>query len=131
MLRPCCRNKIRNIGGFYFSKTEGPFSEALEEKLTNESLIIEDRDWDEPALRAQIGFVPAQDVSQGRFVTNRLPTRSGGELSEMIEKLLECFGFAPANPPLMLEKGFQEPLIQMGHGELGASQPPLQIPEQP
>jgi hypothetical protein len=31
----------------------------------------------------------------------------------------------------MLEKGFQEPVIQMGGGELGASQPPLEIPEQP
>jgi hypothetical protein len=65
------------------------------------------------------------------LVTNHLPTWNDAELSEMIEKLLECYGFAPANPPLMLEKGFQEPLVQMGDGELGASQPPLEIPEQP
>jgi hypothetical protein len=50
----------------------------------------------------------------------------------MIKKLLERFGFAPAKSPLMLEKRLQEqPLTQMGDGELGSTQPPLEIPKQP
>ena len=59
------QNKIGNIGRFYFSKTERSFSEALEEKLADEILVIDDRVGDEPALGMQMPFVLGQNVCQG------------------------------------------------------------------
>ena len=46
--------------------------EALREKLTNKRLIFQDRVRDEPALCAQMCFVPVQNVSQQRSVTRQL-----------------------------------------------------------
>ena len=59
------QNKIGNIGRSYFSKTERSFSEALEEKLADEILVIDDRVGDEPALGMQMPFVLGQNVCQG------------------------------------------------------------------
>jgi hypothetical protein len=46
------QNKIGNIGGFHCFQKKRSAAEALQEKLTNERLVFQDRVGDKPALYA-------------------------------------------------------------------------------
>ena len=48
-----------------FFKEGWTFPEAVDEKLADERLVIVDGAGDQPAFRAQIGFVSIQNVRQG------------------------------------------------------------------
>jgi hypothetical protein len=85
------QNKIRNVGRVHLSEKERPLSEALDKKPTNVGQVVEDGGCNQPALRAQMFFVPTQDVSQGRKVTHWRSIWDNGTLSKVIEKLFERF----------------------------------------
>jgi len=76
-------------------------------------------------------FVPIQNVSQGRYVTYGLSIWDNGTLSEMTEKLLKGFQITPADLLRVFEKRIYQPLINMGDGEPGSSEPPTKIRKQP
>ena len=62
----------------------------------------------------------------------RTSSRSGGNgtLSEMTEKLLKGFQITPADLLRVFEKRIYQPLINMGDGEPGSSEPPTKIHKQ-
>jgi hypothetical protein len=49
----------------------------------------------------------------------------------VIEKLLECFQITPADVLPVFDKRIYKPLINMGDGELGSSEPPPKVRKQP
>src|SRR5882672_9371327 len=74
------QNKIRDIRWFELSKREPSPSKALDQKLSDERLVADDRRGDQPAFRAQMLFVSTQNVSKWRFIGDRLSGLDNGAL---------------------------------------------------
>jgi hypothetical protein len=122
------QNKIGHIGSFHRFQSERAAAEALQEKLTNERLVFQDRVGDKPALCAQMCFVPVQNLSQRGSVTRQISSWNDVLPSQMIEKLLEGFKIDPAF--LVLDKCLYQRLIKVCNCESVPFQPVPQIRDQ-
>lgn len=58
------QNKVRNIGSFQCLQKKRSATKALQEELTNERLVFQDRVGYKPALYAQMCFVSIENVRQ-------------------------------------------------------------------